>query len=72
LINKSFKIAKEKGYKSIFLVGDPAYYNRFGFKASVNFGIKNNLNIPDEYVLACELVPGSLSGISAMINLNNF
>lgn len=45
LINESFKIAKEKGYKSIFLVGDPAYYNRFGFKASVDFGIKNNLNI---------------------------
>jgi len=68
LIKESFKLAKEMGYKSVFLVGDPAYYHRFGFKAAVNFGIKHSHNIPEEYVMACELVPDALYGISGTIN----
>ncbi|KJS12652.1 MAG: GNAT family acetyltransferase [Desulfotomaculum sp. BICA1-6] len=64
LIKESFKLANDMGYTSILLVGDPAYYHRFGFKAAVNFGIKHTHNIPDEYVMACELVPGALYGIS--------
>ncbi len=68
LIKESFKLAKDMGYTSVFLVGDPAYYHRFGFKASVNFGIKNINNIPDEYVMACELVPDALHGISGTID----
>jgi len=64
LIRESFKLAKEMGYTSVLLVGDPAYYHRFGFKAAVNFGIKHVQNIPDENVMACELVPDALHGIS--------
>jgi len=64
LIKESFKLAKEMGYTSVLLVGDPAYYHRFGFKAAVNFGIKHIHNIPDENVMACELVPDALYGIS--------
>lgn len=64
LIKESFKLAKEMGYMSVLLVGDPAYYHRFGFKAAVNFGIKHIHNIPDENVMACELVPDALYGIS--------
>jgi len=68
LIKESFKLAKEMGYTSVFLVGDPAYYHRFGFKSAVNFGIKHTHNIPDENVMACELVPGALDGISGTID----
>lgn len=68
LINESFRLAKEMGYTSVFLVGDPAYYHRFGFKSSVDFGVKQLYNIPDEYVMACELVPNALRGISGIIN----
>jgi len=64
LIKESFRLAKAMGYTSVMLVGDPAYYHRFGFKGAFNFGIKSRYNIPDEYVMACELVPGALSGIS--------
>lgn len=55
------------GYSSVFVVGDPAYYQKFGFKAAVGFGIKNKYNIPDEYVMACELVPGALDGVGGTI-----
>ena len=63
LIKESFKLAKGMGYTSVILVGDPAYYHRFGFKTAVNFGIKHAHNIPDENVMACELVQDALCGI---------
>jgi putative acetyltransferase len=68
LINESFRLAKAMGYTSVFLVGDPGYYHRFGFKASVEFGITQLHNIPDEYVLAYELVPNALLGTSGIID----
>jgi len=64
LINKSFELAKSVGYKSVVLVGDPAYYSRFGFRKSADLGIRHLQQIPEEYVLACELVPGTLHCIS--------
>lgn len=64
LIHKSFELAKSMGYESVVLVGDPAYYSRFGFKKSVDLGIRYLHDIPEEYVLACELVPGTLYGTS--------
>ena len=64
LIREDFKLAAEMGYTSVLLVGDPAYYHRFGFKSAVDFGIRHTLDIPDENVMACELVPNALHGIS--------
>ncbi len=57
-------MSREMGYTSVVLVGDPDYYHRFGFKTAVEFGIKHTLSIPDENVMACELVPDALYGIS--------
>jgi len=70
LIRRSFELARSAGYKSIVLVGDPSYYSRFGFRKSVDFGIRCLQNIPEEYVLVCELVPGALNGISGTIDLS--
>ena len=67
LIKESFKLAKEIGYKSVILVGDPGYYHRFGFKAAIHFGITHTPAIPDENVMACELVPDVLLGIRGTI-----
>jgi len=50
--------------RSVVLVGNPAFYHRFGFRPSASFGIRHVQNIPDEYVMACELAPGGLLGIS--------
>lgn len=52
----------------VLLAGDPAYYHRFGFQASVDFGIRNVNGFPDQYVLACELVPSALTGISGTVD----
>lgn len=67
LVKEGLKLAKKLGYKSVFLVGNPLYYQRFGFRASIEFGIKNNYGIPDENVLAAELVTDALAGIGGAI-----
>lgn len=68
LINQSINSAKEMGYKSVVLVGDPAYYKRFGFKKSIDYGIRHVFDIPEEYVMVLELVPHALDGISGTFN----
>ncbi len=70
LIKESFRLAKELGYTVVVLVGDPAYYNKFGFRSAVDFGIKHTPEIPDEYVMACELVPNVLNGFSGKIDFS--
>lgn len=66
LIKESFKLAQEMGYTSAFLVGDPAYYHRFGFQTAADFGIKTTHPIPDENIMVCELVSGALQGVNGV------
>jgi predicted N-acetyltransferase YhbS len=67
LVEKSFEIAKKLGYKAVFVVGDPAYYGRFGFRSSVSFGIRHVPVIPDPYVMALELSSGALAGVNGTV-----
>ena len=61
LIKESLCRARKLGHQSALLVGNPAYYHRFGFRTAADFGIGNANGIPDEYVMACELVPAALA-----------
>jgi len=67
LIRESFKLAKEMGYSAVFLCGNPAYYSRFGFKNTTEFGIKNTSEIPQQYVMGCELFCDALKDITGTI-----
>lgn len=67
LVEDGLAKAIAAGFDAVVLVGDPAYYGRFGFRSSVEFGVTNINGIPDAYVLMKELVPGSLSGLSGTI-----
>lgn len=67
LVEASFSLAKKLGFRAVFVVGNPAYYGRFGFKSSVLFGIKHVPFIPDQYVMAYELSPGALAGVNGTV-----
>lgn len=67
LIKESFRRARDMEFKSAVLVGDPGYYRRFGFIEAIEFGLQNTNGIPHEYVLACELEPGALEGLSGTL-----
>ena len=51
LVERSIADAVSRGFRGIFLVGDPEYYSRFGFVPAVSAGIRNRSVYPDEYVL---------------------
>ena len=67
LVKESFRRAVQEGYQSVVLVGDPAYYGRFGFRQASDFGIRYPEEIPAQYVLACEIFPEGLKGITGTI-----
>ena len=54
---------------AVFLVGDPRYYARFGFRPVAELGIHNASSIPDDVVLGVELEPGTLDGTDGSVTL---
>lgn len=66
LINAAMEKARDMGYKAVFLAGNPAYYNWFGFVPTIRYGIKCNIEIPEELfenIMVCELYPQALDGV---------
>ena len=69
LIKYAHKEALRIGYKAVFLVGDPNYYGKFGYRQISEFKIVNNTEIPDQFILGCELIPGALTEVEGSINI---
>jgi len=62
LINASIKLANDKGYGAIVVLGHPEYYKRFGFVAAGDRQVSCNLPAPDEALTLIEVVTDSLAG----------
>lgn len=69
LIKYGFSKAQDLGYKAVFLIGNPKYYNKFGFEEVTKFGIKNISDVPDEFVLGCELQKNALKDVKGEISI---
>ena len=66
LVREALAKAAALGLSSAVLIGDPAYYKRFGFHSAAPISYPG---VPKEYTLACELMPGALRNISGSITL---
>lgn len=66
LMYEGFRIAAAMGYQTAFLIGDPDYYRRFGYRLAHLYGIRHD-SFPAEYVQAKELAPGALDGVTGTI-----
>lgn len=69
LVRAGFDRARELGYEAAFLVGDPAYYSRFGFRPVEQLGLRNASDIPAPYVQGVALREGALDGLCAAVQL---
>lgn len=69
LLYHACQCAIEQGYTIAFLVGDPGYYGRFGYRPVADYGLQNQSEIPDQYVLAKELVCGAWKGIQGVVTV---
>ncbi len=59
--------ARVLGHRAVILVGDAAYYNRFGFSAEKTGALRMPGPTDRERLLACELVPDALTGARGLI-----
>ncbi|MDH3737635.1 MAG: N-acetyltransferase [Alphaproteobacteria bacterium] len=60
LILESLKRAKAQGWEAVFVLGEPAYYSRFGFSADIAQAFISPYAGP--YFMALELVDDALVG----------
>jgi len=67
LVRSGIEIAKRLGYKSLIVMGDPKYYQNFGFKLASDWKIGLNNNFDSKYLFALELVEGGLDGVSGIV-----
>lgn len=67
LIEHTLKLAKEMGYKAVFLFGNPAYYSRFGFQNAETYGVQTSDGQNFDAFMALELYSGSLEGITGKL-----
>lgn len=65
LVIEGLSRTKQLGYKSVFVVGDPNYYSRFGFKLAKN--ITNNIGEPENHFMFIELEPNCLKDIKGVL-----
>ena len=67
LVRRAIAAARRSKHRTVLLVGDAAYYRRFGFSAEQT----GALWLPGPYerdrLLGCELVPGALDGARGLI-----
>jgi len=71
MVEKSFRIAREMGYKAVFLCGEPEIYTKLGFKPSFEHNI---FHIDDsskkaEWCMVHELVENVLKDISGTVDI---
>ena len=67
LVEDAFSTLVDFGYPACVVLGDPAYYGRFGFKAASEFGLSCVWDVPEGAFQAIELVEGALAGHSGEV-----
>jgi predicted N-acetyltransferase YhbS len=67
LVQHALREAKRLGHRAVLLVGDQAYYSRFGFSAEKTAALWLPGPHDPHRLLACELVPGALDGARGLI-----
>jgi putative acetyltransferase len=62
LVHEGLAACRERGVQACVVLGHPEYYPRFGFRPAADFGLSSGFDVPEEFFMAMELVPGALPG----------
>jgi putative acetyltransferase len=62
LVEEGLARLRADGHAAVIVIGHAAYYPRFGFRRASGWGLRFEIDGPDEAFMALELVPGSLAG----------
>ena len=66
LIREGLARCTNAGFDVVVVVGEPAYYARFGFLPGNSLGLDNEYGVVDEFMVL-ELRQGSLEGVRAVV-----
>lgn len=69
LLYRAEQEAALMGYNAVVVIGDPAYYGRFGFIQADQFDIIPDSPIPPKYVLIKKIGQKELSEFSGTVNI---
>jgi predicted N-acetyltransferase YhbS len=67
LVRRAIRAAREAGHAAVLLVGDAAYYARFGFTAAKTAALGMPGLFDPARLLALELTPGALDGAHGLV-----
>jgi len=67
LVTRALAAARARGHRAVLLLGDAAYYSRFGLSAEKTAELMLPGAYEQERLLGIELVPGALDGAWGMI-----
>ena len=67
LIRTALKQCRESGAELVFVLGNPRYYARFGFRSANNYGIRSEYANSVESFMVAEIEPGSLDGKTGIV-----
>jgi predicted N-acetyltransferase YhbS len=63
LLETTMQLAREAGFKSIIILGEPGYYPKHGFVTCNHFGITTSKGENFDAFMGIELLPGGLAGV---------
>ena len=66
LVSEGIERCRSIGGSVIAVLGDPAYYTQFGFTRAMDFGLGNEYQAGDEFMVI-ELSPGVLENFTGMV-----
>jgi putative acetyltransferase len=66
LIYEGLDRCKRGGYGVVVVLGDPAYYRRFGFRTANALGLENEYGVGDEFMVL-ELTKGAIEDVSGLV-----
>ena len=66
LIREGLDLCEALGYSLVFVLGDPAYYRRFGFHRGREFGFDNEYG-EDEPFMVVDLTPGAAARVGGLV-----
>ena len=67
LIQEAHHRAALLGYGTAVILGHKEYYPRFGYRKAIDLGIEFPFEVPHEYCMVVELIPGAAEGVKGMV-----
>lgn len=67
LVLEGLRECRLRRHGIVVVVGEPVYYERFGFQRASLFGVRPPFEVPDEAFMVVELAPDALHGVNGTV-----